>query len=336
MRVRFAMGEQRRVELRQQPHRRRRLRGRARRAGQVEERRGRAAAGTLQTHHLAVGLESGELRSERAEPGGCLRILHRGRTEGAEVLADEGAAPVALARQRPDEILGETEARVRRPAERIVRRHHQERQRHAHRVAHRALVDLGVRAHQLRAQRGERAGSLAQHRARRVDHCADVEGRSVLQDRGEPLAQHRLQRGSLRPVALRAHQVERPAVERSPHDRRGLGRCRRADVCRREAGEPRGQPEVRRLGPLRLQPADPSHRLGDGHVGALEEQLPREQRAVQPEQIDPSHAPDVSRSRHAARSDRRWSRTRARSARNSSSIRCRASSSAARSSADGC
>ena len=76
-----------------------------------------------------------------------------------------------------------------------------------------------------------------------------------------------------------AEQVECAAEEAPAHDRAALERAR--ELLATEALDPRPEVDVRRLDALRVQRADAIERARDRQAGALEQQLPREQSAVQ-------------------------------------------------------
>ena len=76
-----------------------------------------------------------------------------------------------------------------------------------------------------------------------------------------------------------AEQVECAAEEAPAHDRAPLERAR--ELLAAEALDPRPEVDVRRLDALRVQRADALERARDRQAGALEQELPREQRAVQ-------------------------------------------------------
>jgi hypothetical protein len=73
-------------------------------------------------------------------------------------------------------------------------------------------------------------------------------------------------------------------VERDPEELRfhdAVLREGTRELLLLEAGEPRPEADVRRLRPLRLDRADPFHRLLNAELAPLEQELPSEQCAVQ-------------------------------------------------------
>ena len=92
------------------------------------------------------------------------------------------------------------------------------------------------------------------------------------------------------------------AHHRRPHDRPPLQRTLQLVV--REAVDASPEPVERREDVLRLQPTDRLERAHDRHAPALEQQLPREQRAVQLAQRQRPHDAAAKRSNRSARRSR--------------------------------
>jgi hypothetical protein len=159
------------------------------------------------------------------------------------------------------------------------RRHLHQRRQHPRRVAHR----LGVRADAALDQRaaklapGERP-ALPEQLPRRRGGSRRVGARLC-----EPAAQHPLDRGlherAQEGGVARSDEMHRAAHERDPHEL-AVGE-HAAELVRVEVPQPRPQPHVGRHGGLRLKPGEMLHRRGDRHGRALEQQLAREQRAVE-------------------------------------------------------
>jgi hypothetical protein len=215
---------------------------------------------------------------EPLQPGPGLHVGRARRPERAKVPPHK-RGQVLAGELAVDPLIGEREARVRRERPGIVGRHHQQRQLHPHRVAERAMLELREPLGQLGAQLVERARPLLQQPPRDGQDLLRVHVAPLLEDPLHRAGQHRLERGAQRRVVRRARHVQRGAHHRAAHDA-AIGE-RGVQLRALEALQPRPQRRERRLGLLRLQAAEPLHRLDRRQPLAREQELAGERRAVE-------------------------------------------------------
>ena len=265
------MGEEHRVEGRQQPRRRRGVLPRPGGLGEVEE----LAAGLVAQDDELVP----QPVDDGPEPRQARPRLHVGGGGGAErrqVVADGGLAVGPRGRRRAEPVLGQGERGRARERPAVVRGDHHEGQPHPHRVAEGTHVGVREPLREGVAQLVERVRALLQERAGGGQHRVDVQrGAARLEDRPQRTLQHRVDHRPLGAEGGRAHQVERGALQRRADDL-AVGQ-RASEVRGREPVQARPQRGEGRPRLLRLQPAEAVDRLGDPEAGrAGEQQLPGE------------------------------------------------------------
>ena len=107
-----------------------------------------------------------------------------------------------------------------------------------------------------------------------------------------PLAQHGVVAGPPGQGVVGGEEVDGAAHEVGPHHAPPGQQVR--ERRRVERAQPRPEPDERFLRFLRLQAAQVRDGVEDRHVGAVEQQLPGERRAVQRPVVENGHRPTVA------------------------------------------
>ncbi len=161
-----------------------------------------------------------------------------------------------------------------------ARRDLHQRQQRACNVAQRLWVAVGPLFGQKRAQVGKYARLLLkQHTTPRPDRI-EVEARQALAIGAfQATLDHSLEQRAHRQAVARAHQVDGRSHQRDPHSL-AVGE-QLGQLGMLEAFQPRPQADIGRVGRLRLHADKMIDHIDRRHRNALEQVLPRQQRAVE-------------------------------------------------------
>ena len=292
------VGEQRVVPLRQEAHRSRRVGRRQRRARQVEQLAARSRPGS---GAAARARRSRAATSATRRPDQSARSARVDGPEGGEVAADELGArgehrPSARARgaggRRRAARPSRAPTRARAADARVAGRRGRSAAARCSSVV--PVLALEVREPVLVRERRLSASLRAP--------CARLQG--VREVRVVVPRRHVAQRPPEHRVVARGDEMQRPAHHGRLHHLAAQDRA--LERIAREARHARPEPDVRRRRPLRLHPGEPLDRWQHADALALEQQLPRERRAVQLPQRQDSfgHAHAASELDRAAGDDR--------------------------------
>ena len=255
------------VQRGQKPHRHHRVRVGQRRPGKVEQLL--PALAPVHTQ-LRPQLLDDLPQPRRAAPR--LDVLHGGRPESGEMPPHE-PPPGGIPGERTAQPLLRQSERRRAPAPPgAVRWRMHDREQPLDRAGQGDRVASGPAFRQQPSELRPRERAAGEGRPGHGGELGQVHTRRLLAEGGLlPAVQHRLEQRTHPQVVLRRDQVLGPPEQGRAHHRTLLEQLRQ--LVQPEALDPAPQPDVGRIGILRLQPGQPLDDRGDGQVRAPRQQL---------------------------------------------------------------